>query len=130
MILVVPVLGDALQRRSCTRGEDRKLSDPLSAVLPLCHRRKPEQKRQHLLLCWLFEGSAGCCMCEGAAQLPAAAAELLRVALQRDLATRGASTVCGLTEGSPGWKPNTSSANDRCGKALQSCRELRMKGIK
>jgi len=59
-----------------------------------------------------------------------AAAELLGVALQRDLATQGGSTVCGLTEGSPGWKPNTSSANDRCGKALRSCRELGMKGIK
>lgn len=38
MILVVPVLGDALQRRSCIQREGRELSDLLSAVLPL-HRR-------------------------------------------------------------------------------------------
>lgn len=40
MILVVPALGDALQRRSCIQREGRELPDLLSAVLPLHHRSR------------------------------------------------------------------------------------------
>lgn len=40
MILMVLVLGDALQRRSCIQREGREFSDLLSAVLPLHHRSR------------------------------------------------------------------------------------------
>ncbi|XP_040388952.1 telomerase-binding protein EST1A isoform X6 [Cygnus olor] len=105
--------------------------NPPPTSLELPKQRKPEQKRQRLLPCWLFEGSAGCCTCQGAARPLSAAAELLGAACSRNsLPKEPAHAACGLTEGSPGWKPNTSSANDRCGEAPRGCREPGMKRIK
>lgn len=124
------VPGGALRRGNRSKREGRKLLDPLSLLLPN-HRRKPEQKGQRLLRCWLFEGSAGRCTCQGAARPPSAAAELLGAACSRNsLPEEPAHAACGLTEGSPGWKSNTSSANDRCGEAPRGCREPGMKRIK
>lgn len=67
-----------------------------------------------------FGGSGRCCTCRGAARPLGAAAELLGAACSRNsLPEEPAHAACGLTEGSPGWKPNTCSASDRCGEALR-----------
>lgn len=62
MILVVAVMGDALQRRSCTLGGGRKWSELISAVLPLPSQEKTREKCQHYFFLGFLkalQGAAG-----------------------------------------------------------------------
>lgn len=62
MILVVAVMGDALQRRSCTLGGGRKRSELISAVLPLPSQEKNREKCQHYFFLGFLkalQGAAG-----------------------------------------------------------------------